>query len=131
MRPTPPVAATVSRTRSLRHSKASRPRKKILKTFHTETPGQQNFWYQFISIFRPRYLSAGKVMVDLLQTRGDPRLAEFFAPVGGEYVGAPPGSSGSFSLLNPATLGARARIKGCVKERRRTFPLTANQRIPG
>ena len=25
----------------------------------------------------------------------------------------------------------RARIKGCVKERRRTFPLTANQRIPG
>ena len=25
----------------------------------------------------------------------------------------------------------RARIKGCVKERRRTFPLTINQRVPG
>ena len=24
-----------------------------------------------------------------------------------------------------------ARIKGCVKERRRTFPLTNNQRVPG
>ena len=24
-----------------------------------------------------------------------------------------------------------ARIKGCVKERRRTFPLTINQRVPG
>ena len=29
------------------------------------------------------------------------------------------------------TLILRARIKGCVKERRRTFPLTANQRIAG
>ena len=26
---------------------------------------------------------------------------------------------------------AGARIKGCVKERRRTFPLTINQRVPG
>ena len=27
--------------------------------------------------------------------------------------------------------GLRARIKGCVKERRRTFPLRVHQRLPG
>ena len=37
------------------------------------------------------------------------------------------------SGIDGGTLGAPegARIKGCVKERRCTFPLTINQRVPG
>ena len=33
--------------------------------------------------------------------------------------------------VNRPSAPAGARIKGCVKERRRTFPLTINQRVPG
>ena len=78
-----------------------------LRTFHTETPGQQNLWYQFVAVFRPGYLSAGKAMVELLESRNDQRVAEFFSTEGGEYVGAPPGSAGAYSQLNQATRGAQ------------------------
>jgi starch-binding outer membrane protein, SusD/RagB family len=77
-----------------------------LKTIHSSTPGEQNFWYQFVFTVRPGYLSAGKTLVDLLLSRGDPRLAEYFAPASGQYVGASPGEAGSFSQLNVATRGA-------------------------
>ena len=33
--------------------------------------------------------------------------------------------------VQQGTFSYGARIKGCVKERRRTFPLTINQRVPG
>ena len=33
--------------------------------------------------------------------------------------------------LTGIVVGERARIKGCVKERRRTFPLRVHQRLPG
>jgi hypothetical protein len=75
-------------------------------TFHTETPGEQNLWYQFISVFRPGYLSSGLRLVDLLRSRSDSRLANYFTPVNGQYVGAPVGSSGTFSQLNADTRGA-------------------------
>ncbi len=32
--------------------------------------------------------------------------------------------------VQQGTFSYGARIKGCVKERRRTFPLTINQRVP-
>ena len=41
-------------------------------------------------------------------------------------VGQPPASQGAHSGDS-----RRARIKGCVKERRRTFPLRVHQRLPG
>jgi hypothetical protein len=75
-------------------------------SFHTETPGEQNLWYQFISVFRPGYLSAGAQLVNQLRTRNDPRLGVYFDRVNGQYVGAPVGTSGTYSQLNPATRGA-------------------------
>jgi starch-binding outer membrane protein, SusD/RagB family len=71
-----------------------------LKSWHTSTPGEQNMWYQFVYVFRPGYISAGKTLVDLLVARNDPRLPHYFDPVtGGQYVGAEPASEGNFSLL--------------------------------
>jgi hypothetical protein len=75
-------------------------------SFHTETPGEQNLWYQFVSVFRPGYLSAGAQLVNQLRTRNDPRLGQYFDRVNGQYVGAPVGTSGTYSQLNPATRGA-------------------------
>ena len=34
-------------------------------------------------------------------------------------------------LQRPSVTEIGARIKGCVKERRRTFPLRVHQRLPG
>jgi starch-binding outer membrane protein, SusD/RagB family len=76
------------------------------RTFHTANPGEQNIWYQFMVNFRPGYLSASEHLVGLLRSRNDPRLAEYFAPVGGAFQGSPPGgdpaSSVSATRLNPA-----------------------------
>jgi hypothetical protein len=80
-----------------------------LTTIHSAVTGEQNLWFQFMSIQRQGYMSAGKALVDLLTARGDPRLARYFAPTkGGPIVGAPVGSSVVQSQLNPATRGAAA-----------------------
>ena len=55
--------------------------------------GQQNLWNQF---FRDRdsYMRGGKVLVDLLTARSDPRLAQYFGKNGaGTYGGAAPGQN--------------------------------------
>jgi hypothetical protein len=39
---------------------------------------QQNFWYQFDAVVRPGYLLPDPQFVDLLTTRNDPRLHQFF-----------------------------------------------------
>ena len=41
-------------------------------------PLQQNFWYQFNVVQRPGYLVPNEFFVKLLQSRNDPRLAQYF-----------------------------------------------------
>jgi hypothetical protein len=78
-----------------------------LDAYFTTTAGEQSMWYQFVTIFRPGYMSAGATLVDLLEARGDPRIAEYFdeIPAGG-YVGGLPQASGSFSGLSATGRGA-------------------------
>lgn len=78
-----------------------------LVSIHTSTPGEQNMWYQFVFVFRPGYMSAGETLVDLLVSRDDPRLDQYFDPMGnGTYVGAPPATEGTFSQLAAGGRGA-------------------------
>lgn len=41
-------------------------------------PLQQNFWYQFVVVQRPGYLTPNEHFVSLLEARNDPRLAAYF-----------------------------------------------------
>jgi len=60
-----------------------------------------NLWSQFEASWA-NYLSAGKFLVDLLQSTSDPRLAEYFAENSdGNFVGADPGEG---TAGNPSTL---------------------------
>ena len=58
-----------------------------------ENPQSNNAWYQFTVIQRAGYVFAGAHLVNLLRSRNDPRLEQFFLPNGaGEFVGASPGN---------------------------------------
>ena len=62
-------------------------------TYQSGTTGEANHWYQF-RIQRGTDISAAKFLVDLMKTRSDPRLTEFFsagADAAGQIVGARPG----------------------------------------
>lgn len=62
------------------------------QTFHAGTAGEQNLWYQFTQIQRTEYISPGEYLVELMKTRGDPRLSAYFTKgSSGEYLGAAPG----------------------------------------
>jgi len=68
-------------------------------SYQSEDPNEQNSWYQFITIQRSGYMSPGANLVNLLKSRNDPRLAEYFDPnSSGQYVGAAPGQQGSASI---------------------------------
>jgi hypothetical protein len=70
-----------------------------LRSYQSEDPNEQNTWYQFITIQRSGYMSPGAFLVNLLQTRNDPRLPQYFDPnAQGQYVGAAPGQQGSASI---------------------------------
>lgn len=61
-----------------------------------QNPQSNNAWYQFTVIQRAGYMFAGQFLVDMLKTRNDPRLTEFFQPnAQGEFVGAKPGDQTS------------------------------------
>lgn len=49
------------------------------RTFHSNVPGEENIWYQFMFRERDSYIRAGKFMVDLLGQREDPRRQQYFA----------------------------------------------------
>jgi hypothetical protein len=62
-------------------------------TYQSGTTGEANHWYQF-RIQRGTDISAGKFIVDLMKTRNDPRLPDYFsagADAGGQIIGATPG----------------------------------------
>jgi len=70
-----------------------------LRSYQSENPNEQNSWYQFTVIQRAGYMSPGAFLVNLLQSRNDPRLAQYFDPnASGQYVGAAPGQQGSATI---------------------------------
>jgi hypothetical protein len=70
-----------------------------MHSYQSEDPNEQNSWYQFIVIQRSGYMSPGAFLVNALQSRNDPRLAQYFEPNSqGQYVGAAPGQQGSASI---------------------------------
>lgn len=63
-----------------------------LRSYQSQDPNEWNIWYQFMVIQRSGYTGAGQFMVNLLQSRNDPRLQRYYAPnTQGQIVGAPPG----------------------------------------
>jgi hypothetical protein len=83
------------------------------RTVHTGTATETNFWYQFQND-RFGYISGGKVLIDFLKSRSDPRLEIYYTPqTGGTFNGSAPGTSGSdpgtgASQLNTADGGFAA-----------------------
>jgi len=79
-------------------------------TFHSLASTEANLWQQFTTSWA-QYLSAGKFLVDLLNTTPtpDPRLAKYFDKnSSGQFVGADPGEglAGDPSALSAARLDA-------------------------
>lgn len=69
------------------------------------TNGEWNDWYQFITIQRSGYMSAGEALVDTLANLDDPRLDDFYAP--GDttaVVGALPGTQYTSVMGNLSAL---------------------------
>ena len=63
-----------------------------LKSRHSSSSGEENIWWQFIARDRDSYIRPGKFLVDLMVSRNDPRLDEYFSEnPAGNYVGAAPG----------------------------------------
>jgi len=59
--------------------------------YHSIASTESNLYFQFTGQWVD-YLSAGKALLDLLQSTGDPRLSEYFDPnADGDFVGADPG----------------------------------------
>ncbi|MBC7841823.1 MAG: SusD/RagB family nutrient-binding outer membrane lipoprotein [Gemmatimonadaceae bacterium] len=48
-------------------------------SYQSTTVGEQNRWYEF-KVGRSDDVAAGRVLVELMRTRGDPRLTEWFLP---------------------------------------------------
>jgi len=74
---------------------------------HGSAPGEDNMWYQFKARSGfGNFVVAGRALVDLMVTRGDPRLPQFFnasdpGPYGGldPFGGRSPGGTNTVSLL--------------------------------
>lgn len=60
-------------------------------TYQSSASTESNVYFQFTTQWQD-YLSAGKALLDLLQSTGDARLSEYFDPnADGDFVGADPG----------------------------------------
>ncbi|HEU4562357.1 MAG TPA: SusD/RagB family nutrient-binding outer membrane lipoprotein [Longimicrobium sp.] len=55
--------------------------------FHSTTSSERNMWFQFQETSFGNDLVAGGLLVNLMKARNDPRLPEYFATAGGQYVG--------------------------------------------
>ncbi|MBX6330800.1 MAG: SusD/RagB family nutrient-binding outer membrane lipoprotein [Gemmatimonadaceae bacterium] len=63
-----------------------------LMTWNSGTPGEWNWWYDFVVFSRSGYLSPSAVFVDTMVARDDPRLSAYFQPnFLGVYKGAAEG----------------------------------------
>jgi starch-binding outer membrane protein, SusD/RagB family len=75
------------------------------RTLHTSAGAHENIWFQW-ERERSNQLRAGRFFVELMRTRNDPRLTEYFAPVGGQVVGGAPATPGAGLSWLSATRGA-------------------------
>ena len=65
-----------------------------LNEYHSDASLEENIWWQFIARDRDSYMRSGKLLVDLMKARNDPRLPDYFSlNDGGTYGGASPGES--------------------------------------
>ena len=86
------------------------------KSYQSSTVGEQNRWYEF-KVGRSDDVAAGRVLVELMRTRGDPRLAAWFDVNGsnqirGQYPYNTPrlGEESDPSWLTDAIAGQDARM---------------------
>jgi hypothetical protein len=64
-----------------------------LNEYHSTSSGEENIWWQFIARDRDSYMRPGKFLVDLMNSRSDPRRGEYFQlNDNGSYGGAAPGA---------------------------------------
>jgi hypothetical protein len=72
-----------------------------LNEYHSDASGEENIWWQFIARDRDSYMRPGKFLVDLMNSRNDPRRAEYFQlNAQGQYGGAAPGQGLSGAISN-------------------------------
>lgn len=72
-----------------------------LNQYHSSSSGEENIWWQFIARDRDSYMRPGKFLVDLMNSRSDPRRAEYFQlNNAGAYRGAAPGEGLSAAISN-------------------------------
>jgi hypothetical protein len=81
-----------------------------LRTYQSAAQTESNLLYQFIVQNRAGYMAPGKFLVDLMNSRSDPRLATYFATnSAGNYVGSVSGGTGgpaaTVSAFNTGTGG--------------------------
>ncbi len=69
-----------------------------LRTWNSATPGEENWWWRFVTLDRANYLSPGASLVDTMVSRSDPRLSSYFTRSGGVYRGAKPGEAYTAAL---------------------------------
>lgn len=72
---------------------------------HTAAAGEENGWYQFAWRERTGYISAGKTLVDLMISRGDPRLTDYFAPNDSGIIKGSPQATACADCSNLAPFG--------------------------
>ena len=84
------------------------------QSYQSTTVGEQNRWYEF-KVGRSDDVAAGRTLVELMRTRGDPRLAEWFLPnsanaIVGQYPWTTPrlGNEADPSWLTDAIAGQDA-----------------------
>ena len=80
--------------------------------WHSESPNEVNPWFD-VSVDGPSNIevAAGKVIVDMMKSRNDPRLGDYFSVAGnGQYAGAAPGDAFDANLQSriSATRGAKS-----------------------
>jgi hypothetical protein len=75
------------------------------RSLHTTAGSHENIWFQW-ERDRNNQLRAGRFFVELLKTRNDPRLTQYFAPVAGTVAGGLPAMSGAGLSWLSATRGA-------------------------
>jgi hypothetical protein len=76
--------------------------------YHSTGSTETNLWHQFTNQWVD-YLSAGKFLVDLLQSTGDPRLSDYFGRNSNNaFVGAAPGED---VAVNPSPISS-TRLAG-------------------
>jgi hypothetical protein len=83
-----------------------------LLSWHSDNPNERNPWFTVsVAGGQNTEIAAGKVIVDMMKARNDPRLQDYFSVAGnGQYLGATPGAAFDQDVQSQisATRGAMA-----------------------